>query len=67
MQPTDDTKPIIKSVKQKGKSRLQEYLDQQNQDGGNMTGANVGYDDEEFDSGDGTARKAVKRRHKQNI
>lgn len=29
VQPPDDTKPIIKSVKQnKGKSRLQEYLDQ---------------------------------------
>jgi hypothetical protein len=32
-----------------------------------MTGANAGYDDEEFDSGDGTARKAVKKRLKQNI
>lgn len=50
----------------KGKSRLQEYLDQQNQDGGNMTGANPGIDDEGFDSGDGNQRK-VKKRLKTNI
>jgi len=40
----DDTKSMVKS-KKVGKSRLQEYLDQQNQDGGNITGENA-YDDE---------------------
>ena len=51
-------------MKQKGKSRLQEY-----QDGGNITGANGAYDDEDFDSGDGGPRvgKVKKPRLKTNI
>ena len=46
----------LKPKNAKSKSRLQEYLDQQqNQDGGNsITGNQNGYDEEEFDSGDGS-------------
>lgn len=52
----DETKPIIKSVKQKGpvksKSRLQEMMDQQVGQDGKIDGSG-GYDEEDLDSGDG--------------
>lgn len=47
----DETKPIIKSVKQKGptksKSRLHDYADQHGHENGAGSG---GYEEEEFDS-----------------
>jgi hypothetical protein len=70
----DETKPIIKSVKPKNhlksKSRLQDMMDNAPQDGPHV--GSGGYDEEDFDSGDGMnlpsgKMKSLKNQRKRKV